>query len=69
MRQKYLWIEVDLAHNELPTGRMGNSARELAQLCGIREHGVTEAVSKAIQKGYRCRYVRIPLDENYYREE
>lgn len=59
-----IWMEVDLKNKELPTGRMSNTSRGLARLCGINPTGVANAMSRSRRTGQRCRYVKVEIEED-----
>lgn len=60
-----IWMEVDLKNKELPTGRMATKARELSRLCGLKDpKAVSNIVSRAKRKGYRCKYVKVEIEED-----
>lgn len=58
---KLMYMEVDLREKELPTGKWGYSIRELAKACGKTENAVASAMSHAMKRGQRCRYVVVRL--------
>lgn len=62
-RTKLLWMEVDLKHCELPTGRMGDTAEELARACGTTANNIRSEICHARKSGHRCRYVVVRLGE------
>ena len=62
MKQKNIWMLIDLNHDELPI-EVADTARELAQICGVKEESIIQSVSRAKRMGIRCRYVKVVDEE------
>lgn len=62
MKSKNIWMLIDLNHDELPI-EVADTARELAQICGVKEKTIIQSVSRAKRMGIRCRYVKVVVDE------
>ena len=54
---KMVWMKIDLKNKELPTA-IADSAKELADMCGVSETTVVSAASRAAH-GYKNRYVKV----------
>ena len=57
---KMVWMEIDIKNNELPL-KIADSAKELADLCGVKEITVISSASRA-KKGCKSRYVKVWID-------
>lgn len=60
---RFIWMEVDMDDYELPTGHMADTARELAEQCGVKTATIYQMISRAKRRQMRCRYVRVPFDD------
>lgn len=58
-----LWLVVDLEHEELPQF-VGFSAQEAADWAGTTKESVKTSIIHAKERGARCRFVRVALDED-----
>lgn len=58
-----LWLVVDLEHEELPQF-VGFSAQEVADWAGTTKESVKTSIVHAKERGARCRFVRVALDED-----
>lgn len=58
-----LWMMVDLNDNELPLA-VADSAAELARLAGAREATIRANISNSRRLGYRCRYVKVEVEDD-----
>lgn len=65
-----LYMAVDLNRNELPLF-VSTSATEVADWAGVPVVNVLSAISHAVTRGTRCRFVRIRLedDDEVFKEE
>lgn len=59
---KYLWMKVSMDKYELPL-IVCDSAAELARRIGVPQVNIRSAISKAKRRGYRCKYVKVAIDE------
>lgn len=59
---KYLWMKVSMDKYELPL-IVCDSAAELARRIGVPQVNIRSAISKAKSRGYRCKYVKVAIDE------
>lgn len=59
---KYLWMMVSMDKYELPL-IVCDSAAELARRIGVPQVNIRSAISKAKNRGYRCKYVKVAIDE------
>lgn len=62
MSNSFLWIKVDLKDNENILA-VGDSQRELAKLCGVKEATIRQSMSRARKHGWRCCYMKIENEE------
>ncbi len=60
--KKFIWMEVDLKNNEEPI-HIANTAGQLAIKCKVKSETIYQAISRAKNKGWRCKYVRVEDDE------
>ena len=58
-----VWMEVTNDKYELPTC-VASTATELARILGKSESTVYNAIYRARERGGRCRYVKVPLQED-----
>ena len=54
-------MKVDLKNNEEPI-YIAYSRYELSQLCGVKERSISENMSRAKKRGWRCCYVKVEND-------
>lgn len=58
-----LWMAIDLNDNELPLA-VADTAKKLAEMCGVTENAIHCAISNAKKGGWRCRYVKVEIDDD-----
>ena len=58
-----LWMKVTADEYEFPL-MIADSQKELAMMCGINRSSIAHAISKARDKGHRCSYVRVEIEED-----
>lgn len=58
MKKKYIYMLVTKDKYELPLA-VADSAEELGRILGIPSSRIRTAMSKARERGYRSRYVRV----------
>lgn len=57
-----LWLYVTKDEYELPI-IVADSAGQLALRLGIPRNNIFTAINQARKKGYRCRYIKVEVDE------
>ena len=59
----FLWMEVSKDQYELPI-HIADTAKELAELAGAKNAvTIISTISHANKRGSRCKYVRVPIEE------
>lgn len=59
---KFLWLLTTMDEYELPIF-VTDTAEELAKLVGVKSaDSVISAMTKSRQRGYRCKYKKVPFD-------
>lgn len=60
-----IYMEVDLQNKELPTGRWGYTADELAEACGVERNRVESLMSNCRRLHCRCKYVSVWIPDDF----
>lgn len=60
---EYVWMEVTRDKYEFPVC-VASTATELARILGKSESTIYNAIYRARGRGGRCRYVKVPLQED-----
>lgn len=58
----YVYMMISNDKLELPLA-VADTIRELARLVGTRENCISSAISHAKKRGYKCRYVKVAIDD------
>jgi len=57
-----LYMEIDLKNKDLPTGRVGETIKELAAECGRSPLTIRSEMSRAKKEGRPCRFIRVEME-------
>lgn len=58
-----LWMKVTRDEYEFPL-MIADSQKELAIMCGVKRASIARQICKAREKGHRCSYVRVEVEED-----
>ena len=58
-----IWMKVTRDEYEFPL-MIADSQKELAIMCGVRRQSIAWAICKAREKGHRCSYVKVEIEED-----
>ena len=58
-----LWLKVTADKYEFPI-KIAETQKELAIMCGVKRASIARQICKAREKGHRCSYVRVEVEED-----